>query len=209
MTNLSSQKIKTVIFDWGGVCCNAAELFFSQEIQVTLKMSPNEITKELGNIYYDYYKGKYDSVAFWRAVLNKFRLEQSIEINPESLQKAYFGSYQLYPEVIELIRKIRLKFRVGLLSNITPEMCKYIRKKHQIDQLFDQMVFSCDDDVAAVKPNKKPYAILLAKMKILPEECLFIDDSLKNLQTASSMGMKTILFKSPNQLINELSLMIK
>lgn len=44
------------------------------------------------------------------------------------------------------------------------------------------------------KPEKECYEILLNKYSLLPEECLFIDDSLANVQVAESLGIKSIHF---------------
>ena len=54
------------------------------------------------------------------------------------------------------------------------------------------------------KPDQKIYAILLERYKLLPDQCVFIDDRQENLNTAKEMGITTILFTSAAQVCEEL-----
>jgi putative hydrolase of the HAD superfamily len=46
--------------------------------------------------------------------------------------------------------------------------------------------------------------MMLQRLGAKPEECLFIDDKERNLVTARSLGMKTILFDETDRAINSL-----
>lgn len=50
------------------------------------------------------------------------------------------------------------------------------------------------------KPEKECYKILLNKYSLVPKECLFIDDSLVNVQVAESLGIKSIHFTNFDKL---------
>ena len=54
------------------------------------------------------------------------------------------------------------------------------------------------------EPSKKIYLEVLKKLKVKGDECVFIDNEERNIKTAKSLGMKTILFKSMRQLRKEL-----
>jgi HAD superfamily hydrolase (TIGR01509 family) len=43
-----------------------------------------------------------------------------------------------------------------------------------------------------IKPGKEIYQLLLNKYGLLANESLFIDDSLKNIETANELGFSTI-----------------
>ncbi|MBA4384784.1 MAG: HAD family phosphatase, partial [Anaerolinea sp.] len=49
------------------------------------------------------------------------------------------------------------------------------------------------------------FHILLNEINRKAEECLFIDDSTANIQTAEDLGFQTIHFKSAEQLADELT----
>ncbi|RPJ40436.1 MAG: HAD family phosphatase, partial [Chloroflexi bacterium] len=55
-----------------------------------------------------------------------------------------------------------------------------------------------------VKPDPRIFEVFLEQIGRKPEQCLFIDDSRKNIEAANSMGFQTIRFESPEQLEREL-----
>jgi len=196
-------KIKAVIFDWGGVCCSEGEPFASFDLQQTLAMGPGEIAAKAQEIYAGYYAGHYNKDLFWNKIMGHFGLSVSEKINPDALSSAYLHSYSIYPEVLDLANKLKSKYKVGLLSNLTPEMRDHIVSKHALDKVFTELVFSCDPDIAALKPNPKPYSVLCQKMGAQPTECVFIDNAPKNIAAAEILGMQTILFKDVEQFLKD------
>ena len=56
----------------------------------------------------------------------------------------------------------------------------------------DGGVFSCD--VRMVKPDQEIYQTICEKYELKPEECVFLDDNLANIQSAKRYGFHTILF---------------
>lgn len=44
------------------------------------------------------------------------------------------------------------------------------------------------------KPEKECYKILLDKYKLIPSECIFIDDNLQNVEVARTLGIQSIQF---------------
>jgi HAD superfamily hydrolase (TIGR01509 family) len=54
--------------------------------------------------------------------------------------------------------------------------------------------------VKASKPDRKIFEILQERYSLSPEECLFIDDSDLNVNTAELLGMKVIHVENPGDL---------
>ncbi|MBI3631430.1 MAG: HAD family phosphatase [Candidatus Staskawiczbacteria bacterium] len=201
-------KIKAIVFDWGGVCCKEGELFASLDLQQTLALTPEQIASKAKDIYNAYYIGKYNKDGFWRAIIKFFGLEETSAINPNSLSNAYLNSYSLYPEVLEIVGRLRNKYKTGLLSNLTPEMRDNIRAKHNLQKYFDVEIYSCDLTVVAMKPGEKPYHIILEKLGVAATESLFIDNSIKNIQAASALGFETIFFNDLGQFLKEIEILL-
>ncbi|MBI5412964.1 HAD-IA family hydrolase [Candidatus Peregrinibacteria bacterium] len=205
---LDKSKIKVVIFDWGGVCCREGEPFDSLDLQYTLNMNPDQIAEKVREIYNGYYIGKYDRDSFWRAIIQHFGLKENEKINSIVLSSAYLSSYEIYPEVFEVIKKLKLKYKIGLLSNLTPEMREHIRFKYNLKDYFESEVYSCDSDLESMKPNFKPYQLILKKLDVLPEATLFIDNSSKNIKAAETLGFNVILFKNVPQFLKEINFLL-
>jgi len=201
-------KIKAIIFDWGGVCCKEGEPFASKALQKKLKLNPDQIAEKVSNIYTGYYVGKYDKDPFWRSVINFFNLKEDSEINPETLSGAYLNSYEVYDDILDLILKLKKEYKIGLLSNLTPEMKNRIVSAHNLEKYFDAMVFSCDNNAASMKPDNKPYEVILEKLGLKAGQCLFIDNSFKNVEAAEKIGMKTLFFTDKNKFFKDISDML-
>jgi 2-haloacid dehalogenase len=71
--------------------------------------------------------------------------------------------------------------------------------------MLDDMVIS--GQVGFIKPEPQIYHLMLEKIGKPAQECLFIDDSLPNIQQAQKMGFETVHFESAEQLAGELSAM--
>ncbi|MCX6722590.1 MAG: HAD family phosphatase [Candidatus Staskawiczbacteria bacterium] len=205
---LEPGKIKTIIFDWGGVCCQEGEPFTSLSLQQVLNLNPNQIADQVRDIYNNYYLGKYDRDSFWLAIMDKFGLQETAEINPSSLSSTYLNSYKIFPNVLEVVLELQKKYQVGLLSNLTPEMRDNIKEQHQLHKIFSTEVYSCDLGVALMKPDQRIYSLILERMKATPEQCLFIDNAPKNLTPAEDLGMQTLLFTSPEQFLKEVKILL-
>ena len=55
------------------------------------------------------------------------------------------------------------------------------------------------------KPEKECYKILLDKYMLNPAECIFIDDSLPNIEVSRTLGIKSIHFTDFESLKNDIS----
>lgn len=70
-------------------------------------------------------------------------------------------------------------------------------------QSFDGVVVSAHERV--IKPDPAIYRILFERYDLAPQDCIFIDDSAKNIETARSLGMQGIHFVEPIDLKAELT----
>lgn len=55
-----------------------------------------------------------------------------------------------------------------------------------------------------IKPGEEIYNLLCERYGLKPEECVFLDDTLKNIETARRLGWKGIHFTTKEQAIREL-----
>jgi len=88
------------------------------------------------------------------------------------------------------------------LSNWSAETFPRVRETFDFFDLLDDFVIS--GDVGHAKPDPEIFHILLDKIRRPPEECLFIDDALANINQAQKMGFSTIHFESSEQLVQAL-----
>jgi len=104
-----------------------------------------------------------------------------------------------YTDTIEIMKELKAKgYPLYGLSNWSAETFPYAQEKFDFFHLFDDMVIS--GEVGYVKPEPEIFHLMLEKIGKPAQECLFIDDSLPNIQQAQKMGFQTVHFESPEQL---------
>ena len=109
-----------------------------------------------------------------------------------------------YWETVDIMKQLKQRgFSLYGLSNWSAETFPVARAKYDFFDLLDDMVIS--GAVGHVKPEPEIYQLMLAKIGKPAHECLFIDDSLPNIQQANTMGFNTIHFVSPAQLKQKLT----
>jgi HAD superfamily hydrolase (TIGR01509 family) len=69
--------------------------------------------------------------------------------------------------------------------------------------MFDVLVFSCVEGV--MKPDRRIYEITLERLGSMAGQAVFIDDRQDYIQGAEDVGLNTILFKSIDQVRDELA----
>ena len=125
--------------------------------------------------------------------------EQAIEIvedrtnhiNDELIEKFWYryNDYSFINDnVIDIIKELKEKdYKIYLLSNINSHTYNHI-KDNKLFNLVDGYVFSYIEH--QVKPYVGIYNTLLERYKLIPQECLFIDDNIKNIKTANELGIQ-------------------
>ncbi len=88
------------------------------------------------------------------------------------------------------------------LSNWSYEKFQLVHHRYTFLDLLDGMVIS--GQVKMIKPNPRIYHLLLEKIGKPAEQCVFIDDSEKNIRAARALGFQTIHYQSPEQMQTEL-----
>jgi epoxide hydrolase-like predicted phosphatase len=121
----------------------------------------------------------------------------------DEIEKYYIKSLVPLKKMVILVKRLRKKYKVGMLSNTEKENFTYWKKKYSFDKLFDVIVTSFETD--SRKPEEKIYKIAIKKLDVKPNEIVFIDNQIKNLKGASRLGIHTIHYKSYEDFIKKLN----
>jgi 2-haloacid dehalogenase len=112
----------------------------------------------------------------------------------------------IVPETIEILYKLKSVGRhLYGLTNWSAEKFSVVRSKYHVFDLFEDIVVS--GEVKLIKPDPAIFHLLLQRIHREPRECLLVDDSVKNIETAQKMGFATHHFTSPSLLKMELQKM--
>jgi len=197
--------IKAIIFDYGNVLIEWDPRYVYQRFFPNDSEGMESFLREVNFMDWNAMQDKGRSFADGVAELSRQFPEHA------QLIQAYHDHWidsigEIYWATVEVMKELKQKgFGIYGLSNWSAETFPHIRNKYNFFELFDDMVIS--GEVGHVKPQPEIFDILLAKIGTPANECLFIDDSLPNIQQANTMGFKTIHFKTSEQLKIDLTKM--
>jgi putative hydrolase of the HAD superfamily len=136
-----------------------------------------------------------------------FRNFFGVPISDEQMREVisyWTSTWAPEPEMQDLVARLGSKCRLAILSNSDPLNSRGYTQKGWYGP-FDPLILS--HEIGILKPDRRIYDILLQRLGLPPEECVFIDDQQPCLDTAAQLGMKTILYSSVQQLEEELKKM--
>ena len=195
--------IKTIIFDLGGVLIDWNPRYLYRKIFST----EEEITWFLENICTPEWNEQQDAGRSFEEATQEL-LSQFPE--HEHAIKAWYGRWQETIQgsihgTVEILQSLRhaKQHRLYALTNWSAETFPWAQEKFEFLNWFEGVV------VSGIEKTRKPfpdfYHILLNRYAIVPGEALFIDDNLKNIETARTLGIDGIHFQGPELLAKELS----
>ena len=108
-------------------------------------------------------------------------------------------------EGIALLEKLKQRndYRLYALTNWSAETFPVALERYDFLQYFEGIVVSGAEKTR--KPFKKIYEIILDRYDLKAEHSVFIDDNLKNVEGARTLGINAVQFKNSQQLTNELN----
>ena len=97
------------------------------------------------------------------------------------------------PALDEMLRRLRLK--KVIFTNSDAPHARRVLARLGIEQHFSTLI-----DITRLeydsKPNPRAYERALALLGAQPDECVLVDDALRNLQPAHALGMLTVLVRA-------------
>ncbi|MFX1486867.1 MAG: HAD family hydrolase [Promethearchaeota archaeon] len=194
--------VNGIIFDFDGVVVNPAmcpNLY--QMLSRRCGVSWDKINRYTLQFWLKARVKAIDDEQYWKSLATICR------ISKEEIQRIAYSFFQPNADVLRIIKALRKKYNVGILSNHLEHWFNHILNFYGLAHNFDFIFTSFTEKIA--KPDINLYKTVLQKLKILPEQCVFIDDREPNLKTARRLGMITIIFYSATQLEEELNAILE
>lgn len=198
---MSSSPFRAIISDIGRVLIRVDVARATSGLADGTSMSPQEIWSSLEKDprWMDWQEGRM-SPRDWHLHLTKklggkLSFEQFVEVwnralDPVPMQDKAF------------LEKLSKHHRMALLSNTDPLHVAHMEKSFDFLECFPVRIYSCR--VGASKPNPLIYKEALQACRVGAQEAIYIDDVAAYAEAAERLGMKGIVFKSPEQLQSEL-----
>jgi epoxide hydrolase-like predicted phosphatase len=193
--------IRAVIFDFGGVI----ERTLDPEPRVGLATRVGLTREELEQAVFDTETARHAALGqvspddLWDSICDNLQLARA---ERREVERAFWGGDQLNTELLDFIRSLRPQYKTALLSNAWLDLRPLITDVLKIADAFDAIIIS--SEVGVMKPDPPIYGHVLQELGVAPNEAVFVDDALRNVEGARAIGMHAIQFKETGQVIAEL-----
>jgi glucose-1-phosphatase len=194
----SLTNIKAILFDLGKVIVDfnfepafrrlsKASVFRPEEIRDYFLSSGLEVV---------YDGGKISSKVFYLKVKNALKHQ----LTYAQFKKVWNEVFKPNRPVVSLIRRLRARYRLVLISNTNAMHYEYIRSKYNIFNSFHKLILSFK--VKIRKPDAEIYKKAALACRAKPSEIFYIDDRSDLTEAASELGFNTFTFKkNPGALV--------
>jgi putative hydrolase of the HAD superfamily len=158
--------IKAILFDMVGI------LLFKKK---------GYIPKTKEELYAEKIEKLYNNVDDKKLLLD---IKRKLGLTDEEIKKALAcipEKYEKFEELWNLLPALKKRYKLAVINNGNSLADKYWRKKFNFS-IFDEFIVSAK--IGIKKPDPRIYLLACKKLKVKPENCLFLDDLRENIIAA-------------------------
>jgi len=184
-------KYKVIIFDLGGVTLKFDHHISADKIALRFGLDRDYVY----NLFFDskltnlFDEGNIAPHEFYM----KAKKLLDIDISLKELKDCYNDIFSPMPGIEKIIKNLKRRYKVYLMSNTNKSHFDFIRKKFGIIKEFDKLILSYK--VGARKPDPIIYRYALKLAGTTPDKVIFIDDRPELIKGARAVGITGIVFK--------------
>ena len=207
---LPDRSIKNLIFDLGGVILDLSVDTILSAFANLSGIEPATVKKLfVSSPQFEFYeKGGISDEEFRKFVKTLYGMDAS----DDQLDACWNAMLLGFPQKkLDLLETLKGKYNVYLLSNTNNIHLQYINNillpkvnhHSQLDDFFHRAYYS--HRMKKRKPDAEIFDQVLQEGNFLPEETLFLDDNLSNIEGAEKLGIKTVHVVNPDMIYDYFS----
>jgi putative hydrolase of the HAD superfamily len=181
-------EIKNIILDFGGVIIN---LDLNKTHLAFQKIGIKSISDELKKDIFSFEAGLIDE----NKIRTTFRNEIPQKISDDIFEEAWCELLRDLPQHrVDFLHSLGKKYPLYLLSNTNSIHIEYLRKREngkfdKFEDSFSKIYYSYQ--MHCRKPDACIFEKVIDDLSINPQETLFVDDMIDNIETAKQLGFQT------------------
>ena len=178
--------LPVVVFDFGGVMADFNRDEMTLRAAKALQITPEQFVSIIDEHRNVLATGSTSEAEFWAMVAEKYDLE--LPENWRSLVTEWMQELvAARPEMYAYVEKLRQAgYRVALFSNVSEWQSLALGVAGLYDP-FSPRLYSWE--IGARKPQRDAYEILLSRLGVEAEQCIFFDDRAENVAAALDCGI--------------------
>ena len=199
--------VRAVIFDWGGVMEELTDDAHTAAWERRLALTPGTLAQALwGEMWRQLSVGGISDEEYAQRVADQLDFPDAAAV--EHFTAEFYAGDRFRPEVMAAARALRGHYQVALLSNAWPGQAEHVREKFGIDVHAEFDLYVNSAEVGLRKPDPAIYHLALERLGVAPEQAIFLDDLLHNVDSAREVGIHAIQFVDPVTSLAELEALL-
>ena len=193
--------IRAVFFDFGGVLIRDEDNSKREVWEKRLGLSPGELAATIfeSEAAARAAVGKITTAEMWRQIGERLQLDAE---QRWQLRDDFFWGSRLNIELLDFARALQSQYRLAILSNAWADTRQVFSQIYDLDAIFETMIISAE--VGLAKPDPRIYHLAVERLDVYPEEAVFLDDRLENIEAAQAVGLRAVHFRDNAQAIAEM-----
>jgi putative hydrolase of the HAD superfamily len=197
--------IKAFIFDFGGVLYRNPELRWMRRWTKLLGLKDDPVVNALlaepeeSPFVMDLMLGKITEDDIWQIAADRYHVSAAMA---RRIRRGVLSKKRGNLEMVNFLAGLRPQYKTAILSNASSNARELFSEVMNVDQLVDMMIISAEEGL--IKPDDRIYHLALERLGVGPEEVVFLDDRLVNVQAARRLGMYAIHFHNTAQALADL-----
>jgi epoxide hydrolase-like predicted phosphatase len=197
--------IKAIVFDIGGVLEITPGLALTERWEGRLGLPPGGINQQLEDIWSAGGIGTISEADAHQALAERLGLdERQVGEFMAQLWHEYLGTANT--ELIEYARRLRPRFRTGILSNSFVGARQREQAAYGFEDLVDDIIYSHECGLS--KPDPAIYALTCERLRAAPEQTVLIDDYEPNVAGARQVGIHAVHHRDNAQTIRDVETLL-
>ena len=195
--------LRAVIFDYGLVLSGPAEPSAKARLLQLTGLPEEVFDQHYWKYRLDYDRGTLNGPRYWQAIARDTGMLLSPDQVSAIVEQDVLLWASLNPLMLEWASLVQASgLKTGILSNMGEELLAHMRENFDWLKTFDHHTWSCELNV--VKPEAEIYTHTLHALGVAPNEALFLDDKIENVEGARRVGLHALVFTGVEALAQQL-----
>jgi epoxide hydrolase-like predicted phosphatase len=201
MTGRDDMPIRAVVFDIGGVLEDAPPIGVAEQWEAALGLRPGELKERLGGVWEAGAIGAISEAEVRGSIGRLLRLDEArVHAFMEDIWTEYLGA--LNTELMGYFRGLRPRYRTAMLSNSFVGAREREQRRYGFGDMTDLIVYS--HEVGMAKPDPRIYQLTCDRLRVRPEQMIFLDDRAEFVEPALEAGIRAILYEDNAQALADI-----
>jgi len=199
--------VRAIIFDWGGVMEALPDEAHFATWERRLALERGTLPGILwGEVWHQLSVGAVSNDDYIQYITNQLGLPDTEAAG--RFVEEFYADDRFNPEVAAAVRALRGRYKIALLTNTLPGQDDLIRERFGLDVYSEFDVYVNSAYVGLRKPDPAIFHLTLDQLGVAPRQAVFLDDSLRNVDSARELGIHTIQFVDPATSLAELEALL-